>query len=248
MKLTTLDEDLRIHQKLEDEPNDVGGLSAQALKEKFDQAGVTIQKYLNETHLPEEEQAVEEALSKAKAYADAKAKATDQGNMKAGVYDTKQRRQDVFDYTDGKIAELKTKKCGGAWVCSGACSTYACLGDSSILSAFEDLTDPDGLWSSVEKAFVVPEGGVCALVMARIESSKGSGTQVYLRIMVNGIEQFSRSLNVYTNSTKDRETVLTPVAVKSGDRIRLEVKSYRPEGSTSFCQIQLREAGVIIFA
>lgn len=53
MKLTKMEEDLRIHQKLDDEPNDVGGLTAAELKAKFDEAGLTIQRYLNETLIPE---------------------------------------------------------------------------------------------------------------------------------------------------------------------------------------------------
>lgn len=151
MKLTTLDEDLRIHQKLDDEPNDVGGLSAQELKEKFDQAGVTIQKYLNETHLPEEEAAVADALDQAKAYADKKAAAVEQGSMKTTVYDRKGRRRDIFDYTDEKVetlgqtcmkrsvydpknrqqdvfnytdekvAELEKNGCKGGWLFAGTC-------------------------------------------------------------------------------------------------------------------------------
>lgn len=113
MKLTTLDEDLRIHQKLEDEPNDVGGLSAQELKKKFDQAGVTIQKYLNETHLPEAAAAVADALSEAKAYADNKAAAVVSNALsQAKTYaDTKaaglaEGLEQVRAYTDTKAGEL----------------------------------------------------------------------------------------------------------------------------------------------
>ena len=53
MALDKLTTDLDIIQKLDDEPNDVGGLTAQELKEKFDEAGNTIQKYLNETLIPQ---------------------------------------------------------------------------------------------------------------------------------------------------------------------------------------------------
>ena len=49
MALTKMTKDMAIIQALDDEPNDVGGLSAQELKEKFDEAGETIKKYLNET-------------------------------------------------------------------------------------------------------------------------------------------------------------------------------------------------------
>ena len=49
MPLTKLTADLNIIQALDDEPNDVGGLTAAQLKAKFDQAGGTIKTYLNET-------------------------------------------------------------------------------------------------------------------------------------------------------------------------------------------------------
>ena len=47
-----LDSDLDIIQKLDDEPNDVGGLTAAQLKAKFDESGNTIKTYLNDTLLP----------------------------------------------------------------------------------------------------------------------------------------------------------------------------------------------------
>lgn len=52
MALPEFTTDLNIIQQLADEPNDVDGLSAQDLKKKFDEAGLTIQKWLNETLLP----------------------------------------------------------------------------------------------------------------------------------------------------------------------------------------------------
>ena len=53
MAFTQLSDDLNIIQALDDEPNDVGGLSAQELKAKFDEAGNTIKTYLNDTFLTE---------------------------------------------------------------------------------------------------------------------------------------------------------------------------------------------------
>ena len=63
MAIKQLTDDLNIIQKLDDEPNDVGGLTAQELKTAFDKAGNTIQKYINETLIPELETAgVEQAV------------------------------------------------------------------------------------------------------------------------------------------------------------------------------------------
>ena len=53
LKITYLDGDLAIIQQLDDEPNDVGGLTSAQLKAKFDQAGLAIQSYLNNTLIPE---------------------------------------------------------------------------------------------------------------------------------------------------------------------------------------------------
>ena len=53
MTITLLDGDLNIIAGLDDEPNDVGGLTAAELKAKFDQAGNTIKTYLNGTLVPE---------------------------------------------------------------------------------------------------------------------------------------------------------------------------------------------------
>ena len=52
MALPAFETNLNIIQQLEDEPNDVGGLTAAELKAKFDEAGLTIQTWINETLLP----------------------------------------------------------------------------------------------------------------------------------------------------------------------------------------------------
>lgn len=45
--INKLNADLSIIQKLEDEPNDVGGLTSGELKQKFDEGGLTIQDFIN---------------------------------------------------------------------------------------------------------------------------------------------------------------------------------------------------------
>ena len=56
MAISRLDSDLNIIQQLDDEPNDVGGLSATELKEKFDESGNTIKDFLNDVLIPALEQ------------------------------------------------------------------------------------------------------------------------------------------------------------------------------------------------
>lgn len=49
MALTKLEKDMSIIAALDDEPNDVGGLTAGELKNKFDEAGMALKAYLNDT-------------------------------------------------------------------------------------------------------------------------------------------------------------------------------------------------------
>ena len=52
LAIPAFEEDVDVIQKLDDEPNDVGGLTAAELKAKFDEAGNRIKTYLNETLVP----------------------------------------------------------------------------------------------------------------------------------------------------------------------------------------------------
>ena len=55
MALSKFEKDMAIISALDDEPNDVGGLTAAELKAKFDEGGQAIKQYLNETLTPEAE-------------------------------------------------------------------------------------------------------------------------------------------------------------------------------------------------
>lgn len=52
MSIERLTKDMNIIAKLPDEPNDVGGLTADELKGKFDEGGVALKEFINETLLP----------------------------------------------------------------------------------------------------------------------------------------------------------------------------------------------------
>lgn len=52
MAFDKLDADLDVVQKLDDEPNDEGGLTADELKAKFDESGNLVKTYINDTLLP----------------------------------------------------------------------------------------------------------------------------------------------------------------------------------------------------
>ena len=49
MAMTKFNKDMEIISALDDEPNDVGGLTAAQLKAKFDEGGVALKDYLNDT-------------------------------------------------------------------------------------------------------------------------------------------------------------------------------------------------------
>lgn len=53
IQVDPLTKDLNIIQALDDEPNDVGGLSAQELKAKFDEAGNVIKDFINDSLIPQ---------------------------------------------------------------------------------------------------------------------------------------------------------------------------------------------------
>lgn len=55
MEIQKFSRDMNIIAKLDDEPNDMGGLSAAQLKSKFDEGGLALQKYINDILIPEVE-------------------------------------------------------------------------------------------------------------------------------------------------------------------------------------------------
>lgn len=56
MAFTKLTKDMNIIQKLDDEPNDVGGLTAAELKAKFDEGTNAVKDWINNTFIPEAEE------------------------------------------------------------------------------------------------------------------------------------------------------------------------------------------------
>jgi len=61
LDMKTLNDDLYVIQKLDDQPNDVGGLTAEELKLKFDEGPNRIKTYINETLIPAISDTVAEA-------------------------------------------------------------------------------------------------------------------------------------------------------------------------------------------
>lgn len=81
LEIQMLDGDLNIIQKLDDEPNDVGGLTSAELKAKFDEGGNIIKKYINETLIPAV--LAEDATEESRKQAEAARVAAEQGRVTA---------------------------------------------------------------------------------------------------------------------------------------------------------------------
>lgn len=81
LEIQLLDGDLNIIQKLDDEPNDVGGLTSAELKAKFDESGNIIKKYINETLIPAV--LTDDATEKSRKKAEAARVAAEQGRVTA---------------------------------------------------------------------------------------------------------------------------------------------------------------------
>ena len=52
MAISQFDKDVEVIQKLDDEPNDVQGLTPAELKKRFDQAAIWLKEYINSTLIP----------------------------------------------------------------------------------------------------------------------------------------------------------------------------------------------------
>lgn len=81
LEIQLLDGDLNIIQKLDDEPNDVGGLTSAELKAKFDEGGNIIKKYINETLIPAV--LTDDATEESRKQAEAARVAAEQGRASA---------------------------------------------------------------------------------------------------------------------------------------------------------------------
>ena len=81
LEIQVLDGDLNIIQKLDDEPNDVGGLTSAELKAKFDESGNIIKKYINETLIPAV--LTDDATEESRKQAEAARVAAEQGRVTA---------------------------------------------------------------------------------------------------------------------------------------------------------------------
>ncbi len=84
MAIEKLEDDLNIISALDNEPNDVGGMTADELKASFDRAGLTIQAYINNVLLPGIASQETELAKGTKEYADELAAGFVMGQLSPG--------------------------------------------------------------------------------------------------------------------------------------------------------------------
>ena len=230
MKLTTMDEDLHIHEKLDDEPNDVGGLSARELKKKFDRAGVAIQEFLNGVHIPEEERAASEVLEQAKDYTDRKVFEVGAGDMAAAIYDPQRRRRDIFEYTDEKAREVKADTSNlGFIVCGTTDLTARSQGEPIVTKKVVPYkpVDPRGLFDEKTGEITVPEGANAVIVHLRIMWMRRPemNSWCFVRIKANGETRAERRGPTKTDLSWIYETVVFAAEVKGGEKVTVEIEA-----------------------
>ena len=181
LKIELLNGDLNIIQKLDDEPNDVGGLTSAELKAKFDEAGNVIKTYINDTLIPAilAEDATEEARASAEAAREAaeQARATAEGeraaaeqarveaengraSAEAARVTAEQERaaaeQARADENDGIVA-MASHRAVAAAASASAASTEADLARSSANSALASANSAAASADAAETAKVAAE-------------------------------------------------------------------------------------------
>lgn len=134
LEIQLLDGDLNIIQKLDDEPNDVGGLTSAELKAKFDESGNIIKKYINETLIPAvvADGATEEHRAEAEA-ARVAAEQTRQSNEETRQANEAKRQsaenaRDVWENYDASKAYVVGNKVaygGSSYLCIKPCTGIA---------------------------------------------------------------------------------------------------------------------------
>lgn len=238
MAFTPFAEDMNIIAKLQDEPNDADGLTADELKARFDAAGLTVQQYINESLLPDAQREIADALESAKGYTDQKVVAIGAGDMTMAVYDPARKRADVFAYTDTVAkaqadavrGEVQSTYSAARWYGKDLIATSSSGGDSGTGNGsertypieFDVMHDPLGMVGTDKRTITVPQGATRLMMTNYINFNRTT----YLEVSVNGIIAVSRKnqneIHAYVDSFIESWIVLD---VKAGDRITVALRA-----------------------
>ena len=165
MALQNFDYDMDIIAKLDDEPNDVGGMSAADLKAKFDEGGKAIQAFINNVLLP--------ALINGHTIEDSSGTKLDNRpvirflNSRLSVAEDAiiidpANGKDGADGTDGKSAYESAKDGGYTGTEAEFNKDLATVGEKAEVSKVVDITMAAASWSELDigyKQTVVVTGG-----------------------------------------------------------------------------------------
>ena len=165
MALQNFDYDMDIIAKLDDEPNDVGGMSAADLKAKFDEGGKAIQDFINNVLLP--------ALINGHTIEDSSGTKLDNRpvirflNSRLSVAEDAiiidpANGKDGADGTDGKSAYESAKDGGYTGTEEEFNADLATVGEKAEVSKVVDITMAAASWSELDigyKQTVVVTGG-----------------------------------------------------------------------------------------
>lgn len=222
-QLSPMTEDLAIHQKLSDEPNDADGLSAAEMKAKFDAAGLKLQAYLNEKHLPEVEQALEETLEAAKRYADGKVVEIGSGDMAGAVYDPEGKKTDLFRYARETAKETLGDAAKFGYVCVGKSDSRQFKSGVSNAEVSEKL-DLRELWEEEGQGFRMPEGARGFLVTAQVFWARQTFARCRVALEKDGEEVMDAEGPAVSDGEYVNETLGLFTPVKGGELVRVKME------------------------
>ena len=165
LEIQLLDGDLNIIQKLDDEPNDVGGLTSAELKAKFDESGNIIKKYINETLIPAvlTDDATEESRKQAET-ARQSAEAA-----RSGAESTRQSKETARQTAETARANAETDR-QAAETRRGEAETARASAESDRRNAESSRATAESGRASAEASRVTAEQGRTSAENSRVEA------------------------------------------------------------------------------
>ena len=195
LEIQLLDGDLNIIQKLDDEPNDVGGLTSAELKAKFDESGNIIKKYINETLIPAV--LTDDATEESRKQAEAAREAAEQGRVTAeegrkaaetardsaetarqsaetarsGAESTRQSKENARQTAETARANAETDR-QAAETRRGEAETVRASAESERRNAESNRVTAEGGRASAEASRVTAEQGRTSAESARVQDEQ----------------------------------------------------------------------------
>lgn len=208
MAIEKFEKDMRIIGMLDDEPNDVGGLSAAELKDKFDEGGKALKTYLNDVLIPALEQlGVETTVQRLKdsglkyirLNSEGEFETSEDGNNWSrplvpreliesdvfyAVYDETTNDEIYMAYKAGKAVYLKAGDNYGVYRLLFVGSSIAYFGGITSNRQFARYRCSDDTWTTYEHVPLAPMATSVAVTLTASGWDSSAKTQT---VMVPGI-------------------------------------------------------------